>query len=327
MSDFRFYEHPGYRPTGSTGTTRPNGGITTGAGLVDQAKADAAAKQTATSVQAPGTGVYGQAAAYGNASTAGGVVSMPNTAWYYSAADAYGINGQNPADPRSGIALGRDENGVMQYQPIWNWGVDSKAAGEDLFDEAAGITPYQKAIMREYAKSIHPSGTESGVWEDAVAASMSLSQRGIFKTPLSIVNEWLLEWQDAGGGPGGSSGGGGGFGGGFGGGGGGGPQINLMNENDARAVVNSLASAMIGRTVSEKEFQGYYSDILKLQKENPTTVEFGDDGTQTVNQSIGAEGIRYNLEEQMRNTEDFVTTSIGTQGLDMLEAYIAKRSL
>lgn len=119
--------------------------------------------------------------------------------------------------------------------------------------------------------------------------------------------------------------GGGGYGGG--GGGGGGGQVNLMNENDARAVVNSIASPLLGRTVTEKEFQRYYKDILQLQRDNPSTIEFGDDGTQTVNQSIGAEGIGYNIEEQMRNTEDFVTNSIGTQALDLLEAYIAKRSL
>jgi hypothetical protein len=184
----------------------------------------------------------------------------------------------------------------------------------------------------EMAARIHYAGNpnytpqwDEGFWNDIINASMNPGA----DSPWEMLDN-ILSGRNLGGLPSdddGGGGGGGGFGGGFGGGGGGGPQINLMNENDARAVVNSLASAMIGRTVSEKEFQGYYSDILKLQKENPTTVEFGDDGTQTVNQSIGAEGIRYNLEEQMRNTEDFVTTSIGTQGLDMLEAYIAKRSL
>lgn len=123
-----------------------------------------------------------------------------------------------------------------------------------------------------------------------------------------------------------SSGGGyGSYGGGFGGGGGGGPQVNLMNENDARAVVNNLASQMLGRTVSDKEFQTYYKNLLQLQKDNPTTVEYGADGSTTVNESIGQAGLQYNLEEQMRNTEDFVTNAIGTQSLDFLEQYIASR--
>jgi hypothetical protein len=100
-----------------------------------------------------------------------------------------------------------------------------------------------------------------------------------------------------------------------------------MNEEDARAVVNNLANQMLGRTVSDKEFKMYYQNLLQLQRENPQTVEFTDDGGTEVMSPIGSDGLRYNLEEQMRNTEDFVTNTVGQQGMAMMEQYIASRRL
>lgn len=164
-----------------------------------------------------------------------------------------------------------------------------------------------------------------GFWNDIINASMNPGAASPWEMLDMILSgrslRGGLDSLETGGG------GGGGGGGSWGGGGGGAGQINLMNENDARAVVNSLASQMLGRTVSEKEFKSYYDSLLKLQKENPSTVTFDEDGNTVVEQPIGSEGLQYNLEQQMRNTEDFVTNSIGTQALDLLEAYIAKRSL
>ena len=90
-------------------------------------------------------------------------------------------------------------------------------------------------------------------------------------------------------------------------------------------MVNSLAAEMLGRTVNEKEFQQYYKSLLALQRKNPSTVTVDDAGNTVVQDPVGADGLRYNLEEQMRNTEDFVTNAVGTQALDFLESYIQTR--
>jgi hypothetical protein len=238
-----------------------------------------------------------------------GIIPMPNMGWRYSAADAY--SQKNPADPGSFM---------------WNWGVESIEEAVAMYEDPAIVSPYLATVMDLYAKSIHPMKNGSTVWEEAVRASKSASMRGEYITPKDIVMGWLDEWKKDGGDTG-SSGGGGYGGGGFGGGGGGGPQVNLMNEEDARAVVNNLANQMLGRTVSDKEFKMYYQNLLQLQRENPQTVEFTDDGGTEVMSPIGSDGLRYNLEEQMRNTEDFVTNTVGQQGMAMMEQYIASRRL
>lgn len=172
--------------------------------------------------------------------------------------------------------------------------------------------------------------TAESTYAKYVEISGYLSARGISKDPLDLLLEdtesgympkGLLDgnFDDGSGGGGGFYGGGGGFG------GGGAGQINLMNEQDARAVVNSLAAEMLGRTVNEKEFQQYYKSLLALQRKNPSTVTVDDAGNTVVQDPVGADGLRYNLEEQMRNTEDFVTNAVGTQALDFLESYIQTR--
>lgn len=178
--------------------------------------------------------------------------------------------------------------------------------------------------------------TAESTYANYVEMSGYLTSKGMSKDPLDLLMEDIdsgympknllsPDFEDE---SSGSSFGGGGFGGGgFGGGGGGAGQINLMNESDARAVVNSLASEMLGRTVSEGEFRQYYKSLLDLQKKNPSTVEVDAEGNTVVNEAIGADGLRYNLEEQMRNTEDFVTNSIGTQALDLLESYLNDRRI
>lgn len=173
--------------------------------------------------------------------------------------------------------------------------------------------------------------TPESTYEAYLERSGDLSASGVNMDPLDLLmmdmnsgympkNLFSEDFDSGSGGGGGYGFGGGGFGG-----GGGGGQINLMNEEDARAVVNNLANQMLGRTVSDKEFKMYYDNLLKLQKSNPSTVEVDDDGNTVVSESIGTAGLQYNLEEQMRNTEDFVTNSIGTQALDFLEQYIASR--
>jgi hypothetical protein len=209
----------------------------------------------------------------------------------------------------------------------------TKMTQEDAVNAFNELPWYQRDIFARAAEALGGGNRSAqSTYTSYVERSGLASRSGKNMDPYHILLEdiasgampkWLLHGEDDPGYMGGSGGGGGGFGGG----GAGGDRIDLMNEQDARAVVNSLASQMLGRTVDDKEFNKYYKSILQLQKENPSSVEVGDDGTVTAQQAIGNEGLKYNLEEQMRQTGDFVDTAIGTQGLALLEQFIQKRSI
>lgn len=246
-----------------------------------------------------------------NTSDASEYVAMPNTQHYYSTADTYGSI--NPADPSYGM---------------WNVGLTkTDAVGALGYDSI--VSPAQRAWMKQVAEAIHPLKGAKSLWEEAVAAAQLSAQMGEYKTPFAILQDLYGSGAQAGAGDGSSSssyGGYGGYGGGgYSSGGGGTTTVNLMNEEDARAVVNTLSTQMLGRTVSEKEFQGYYKGLLQMQRKNPQEVSYGDDGTVEVTAPVGADGLRYGLEEDMRNTKAFVTNQVGTQALGLLQQYIESR--
>lgn len=192
------------------------------------------------------------------------------------------------------------------------WKAAAKALGGGSRSAQSTFAAYLQASANANA-----DGTNKTAWDALVLdAKAGLINPEIFKGTGEISDDDSSSgWRSYGGG-------------GYGGGGGGGnTQIDLMNENDARAVVNSLASQMLGRTVGEKEFQQYYKTLLQLQKDNPQVVEFGDDGSMTVNQGITNTGLQYMLEEEMRGTDDFEVNSVATQAMDLLQEYVNSRTV
>lgn len=227
-----------------------------------------------------------------------------------------------------------DRTGTEQILSVNDVGY-TKMTQEDAINAFNDLPWYQRDIFARAAEALGGGNRSAqSTYASYVERSGLATRKGLNMDPYHILLEdiasgampkWLLHGEDD---PDYMGGGGGYGGGGFGGGGGaGGDRIDLMNEQDARAVVNSLANQMLGRTVSDKEFKKYYESILELQESNPSSVEVGDDGTVTAQQAIGSEGLKYNLEEQMRQTGDFVDTAIGTQGLALLEQFIQKRSV
>lgn len=208
------------------------------------------------------------------------------------------------------------ENSFNTFNDLPQWQKDVWAAVAESLGGGSRSGP------STYAKFFSASGSRAADGENWTAWDLLMENIDAGEIDPGVLAGSKFE-------AGSSSGGGyyGGGGGGFGGGGGGGGQINLMNQEDARAVVNSLASQMLGRTVNEKEFQQYYKTILSLQKANPSTVTVDEAGNTVVQDPMGVEGMRYNLEEQMRNSEDFVTNAVGTQAMGLLEKYIQSRRI
>lgn len=206
------------------------------------------------------------------------------------------------------------ENAFATYNDLPQWQKDVWSA------VAESLGGGSRSGSSTYAKFFSASGARAAEGENWTAWDLLMENIDAGEIDPGVLAGNRYESGSSGGG--GSYGGGGGFGG-----GGGAGQINLMNEEDARAVVNSLASQMLGRTVNEKEFQQYYKSILSLQKANPSTVTVDEAGNTVVQDPMGVEGMRFNLEEQMRNTEDFVTNTVGTQAMGLLEKYIQSRRI
>jgi hypothetical protein len=287
-----------------TSTSRTGGTPGAGGSSWEATKARLLAQKEAANAEAgPSSDILTQAEAYGSYTAGAGTIPMPNTGYYESSADAYGT--LNPNDPAS---------------RKWNWGYTSVTEAVTAYDDPELVDPYLRGWLENFAKSIHPQMNGSSIWEDAVKVAQQKSMRGEFVTPKSIALGWLNDWKRGTGKDDDSSGGGGGYGGG--GFGGGGSTVNLMNEYDARAFVNAMSLEMQGRTITDGEFKKYYDKILKLQRENPATLS--DDGTEMVS-PIGQAGIQYGLEEQMRDTEDFVTEQIGSEALGLIESFLQEK--
>lgn len=214
------------------------------------------------------------------------------------------------------------------YSPIYQWNDQyyRKVAQEEAVEGFRELPRWQQLAWARAAEVLGGgSRTRESTYAHYVSMSGDLSARGINRDPIELLMEDVASgympnvFKD--GSDDDSSGGGGYGGGGF---GGGGSTTSLMNEEDARAVVNALSSQMLGRTVSDKEFKRYYETILDLQRSNPQKVVETGDGAE-VTDPIGMDGLRYNLEEDMRGTKDYVTNAISTQAIGLLEQYIQSR--
>ena len=112
------------------------------------------------------------------------------------------------------------------------------------------MTPDMHAYVEDVAKRIDYRKTGSGLWADAVEASANLwTMQGVRKSPFQIIAEWSSVV-----GPGNSSGGSGG------GGGGGAPQA--ADPSTIRRMMDQISTAMLGRTLSDKEFKHYYQSYV-----------------------------------------------------------------
>lgn len=234
--------------------------------------------------------------------------------------------------------VGADERVLMDggYDAPMFRRVYADSDGSNAKTEFGKLSMFEKLAWKNAAEALGGGArNDESTFAKYFARAADASRTGVDGGPAVMTTAWQLLMEDIRSGylpnvlPGefksdeDSSGGGGGFGGG--GGGGGDTSVNLMNVNDARAVINAMASQMLGRTVTEKEFQSYYKTLLQLQKDNPQVVTMGEDGTVEVSQSIGNEGLQYALEAEMRQDEDFAINSVGTQAMGLLQEFVQSR--
>lgn len=270
-------------------------------------------------------------------------MAVPGQNWQDALDEARGGSGSgySPTPPRSG----------PQMPQLWsNIFVDtSNPAGIDrasnpgsglwtrdvTVDQAESwfnaLDPQMRGVLGAVATGLNTNAR--GLWNDYVSYSSELANIGIFKDPLTLF------WEEFG--PGGvndttaslSTSSGGYYGGGSYGGGGGGTTatVNLSNEEDARAVINQLATQMLGRTVSEREFKKYFQALRDLESANPQTVTFGTDAdgnpATVVEGGLGAEGRQAALMDSLRSAKDYNEYTIGSRAVDLMGQYLQERGV
>jgi len=230
--------------------------------LYSQSLAEVRGGSTATPAQA---GPVTLSQTYNNSNAGDGFVTMPNTQWYYSAADAYSQN--NPNSP---------------YTGSWNYGMQ-KTQAEVAYQDDYFVTPGMRAWLDAVAHDIHPSSNGEGLWKDAVAASIAASQRGEYVTPYDLIQQryggYRIGVDTASSGGGYSSYGGGSYGG-----GGGSSSVSLASPSQAQALLTQYMQSTVGRDPKANEVRAFVELLQDYQMNNPSTVSM--DGS-TVVQSGG----------------------------------------
>lgn len=222
----------------------------------------------------------------------------------------------------------------------WQYTSVSMQDAENLFYQQPtwAIQAFQD-VAEQYNRTNQYNTSAGAMFKRMLTESKMLASQGIFRSPVEI----LYDKVDAGvlgmAGPGSDgsgaspSGGSGSYGGGGGGYGGGASvgQVNLMNPEDARAVIDQLAMQMIGRMVTDREFKQYYKALNKVEMANPATARMGVDAdgnpVQVVEAGLGAEGRTAALQDIVRGNKDFNEFAIGSQMTDLMSQYLQKRGI
>ncbi len=103
------------------------------------------------------------------------------------------------------------------------------------------------------------NSTGYSLYAKAVATSQAYLQRGIRATPMQIIQAWV---NDGTGVPKPPTGGGGGYGGGA-------AAPQAADPTAIRRAMDQVTTGLIGRTLSDKEFDGYYKSYVSAFNSNP----------------------------------------------------------
>jgi hypothetical protein len=187
----------------------------------------------------------------------------------------------NTSDPQ-GISGASDKN-----SPTYNYSSSAADATAEFASGEGYMGSEMTGFLNNVAKAIHPLKTGKTLWEDAVNASASLWQNHrIRKTPYQIISEWAADIT-----PKGAKGGDGNSG-------RSGSSAAAPMPADSSAIrraMDTVTTQLLGRTMSDKEFNRYYSSYVKEFGGNPDM-----DATQ-------------NMIEAAKSQEDYAEYTIATQ--------------
>lgn len=110
------------------------------------------------------------------------------------------------------------------------------------------------------------------------------------------------------------------------GGGGGGPQrtVTLQNEDDARRMADELSAQLVGRAVTDDEFQKALKKLRKAERANPTITTSG--GGMTVSESgLSAEGRQDILQRALSKNPEAKDFTMATQMMGWFDEWLGGR--
>lgn len=141
---------------------------------------------------------------------------------------------------------------VDSNSSVYNYASNASNAASEFASGEGYMGKDTTKWLNKVAHAIHPLKTGKSLWEDAVGASKSLwENHGVRKTPYQIVIEWAGEINPKASGGSNSHGSGRtGSGGGLG--------AATPSPDELRRAMDSVSMGLIGRSLSDKEFYGYY---------------------------------------------------------------------
>lgn len=207
---------------------------------------------------------------------------------YIGSGDLYG----NIADPNSGYWV--ESLSVTDATASW-----------------ASLPPETRQQIDRIAKMKWPTATGEGLWEKAVKGSAASNKRGQPMTAFDWIGEYAagLMGNETGAGGVGTRGVGSG----------GGPtaRVTMMNERDLRMTADSIASEVLGRGVTDDEFQKVLRRVRSAEQAEPTVTRV-QDGAVVTESGLSSEG-RQDIITQMLmkgpEAEDF------TKATTMMDAF------
>lgn len=166
----------------------------------------------------------------------------------------------------------------------------------------------EQAMFDQAAKSIHPLKTGSSYYQELIDTSYDMSKMGVVRSPQMLAYEQLTG-AAAGSGSGGSGGGGGG----------GGPKINeyetRMAKADIRKVADDLAAEMIGRPVTDQEFEKLLKRQRKAERNNPRVIDV-QGNRQIDKQGLTQQGREDIMRKQLGKSDEYKDYQLSTTAMD-----------
>jgi hypothetical protein len=204
-----------------------------------------------------------------------------------------GSSTNTPWDPRSwrpggttGVLVTSPEMGRSQYAfetkdlPAGSLMALGKVGPEQYLRKPSDVpnfyalTPQDRSLFENAARKVHPLKTGSSYYDELISASYDLSTRGIYFSPQQLAAQ-AYGGSAAGGRAGVASG----------------PRetVTLASEPDLRSTADAIGAEVLGRGVTEEEFQRILKRVRSAERSQPTvTTRMGG---QTVTESgITAEG-------------------------------------
>jgi hypothetical protein len=172
----------------------------------------------------------------------------------------------------------------------------------------------ERDLFNAAAKSIHPLKTGEAFYGELIKASYDLSLTGIFKSPQELAYDAYE----------GSSGGGGGAGGGSRAYAGPTATTTLASERDLRSTADAVASTVIGRGITDEEFQKVLKQVRVAERAEPTVTTPGG-GSSVTQSGLSAQGRQDIIRDALMKGPEAKDYSKATKMMDVFYKALESR--